>query len=67
MPGQQDGFAYSSPVDDANAYCARTIRLRIRTFDCGKCDHAHIVTVATDPMKSVGMGRLLSGDIKAPT
>jgi hypothetical protein len=25
----------------------------IRTFDCGQCDHAHIVTVATDPMKSV--------------
>jgi hypothetical protein len=24
----------------------------IRTFDCGMCDHAHIVTVATDPMKS---------------
>jgi hypothetical protein len=24
----------------------------IRTFDCGNCDHAHIVTVATDPVKS---------------
>jgi ribosomal protein S27AE len=22
----------------------------IRTFDCGQCDHAHIVTVATDRM-----------------
>jgi hypothetical protein len=24
----------------------------IRTFDCGSCGHAHIVTVATDPVKS---------------
>jgi hypothetical protein len=22
----------------------------IRTFECANCDHAHIVTVATDPM-----------------
>jgi hypothetical protein len=39
----------------------------IRTFDCGKCDHAHIVTVATDPMKSDQAGWLLASDLKAPT
>jgi len=39
----------------------------IRTFDCGSRDHAHIVTVATDPMKSGKAGWLLAGDLKTPT
>jgi hypothetical protein len=32
----------------------------VRTFDCAKCDHAHIVTVATDPMKSDLIGGIAS-------
>jgi hypothetical protein len=39
----------------------------VRTFDCGKCDHAHIVTVATDPVTSDRMGCMLAGDLKAPS
>ncbi len=39
----------------------------IGTFDCSKCDHAHIVTVATYPMKSDQAGWLLASDLKAPT
>jgi hypothetical protein len=38
----------------------------IRTFDCGGCDHAHIVTVATDPMKSDKLAWLV-GDRESPT
>ena len=30
----------------------------IRTFDCATCDHAQIVTVATDPTKSDKIGWL---------
>jgi hypothetical protein len=37
----------------------------IRTFDCAKCDHARIVTVATDPMKSGKLG-WLGGGLNAP-
>lgn len=36
----------------------------IRTFDCGKCDHAHIVTVSTDAIKPDKMGWLLASDLK---
>jgi hypothetical protein len=28
----------------------------VRTFECGRCDHIHILTVATDSMKSGKIG-----------
>jgi hypothetical protein len=37
----------------------------IRTFECGRCDHTHILTVATDPMKSDKIG-WLAGELKPP-
>jgi len=37
----------------------------IRTFECARCDHARIVTVATDPMKSKTLG-WLGGGLNAP-
>ena len=37
----------------------------VRTFDCARCDHAQIVTVATDPMKSDSAGWQHSG-LQAP-
>jgi hypothetical protein len=40
--------------------------LDIKTFDCGGCDHAHIVTVATDSMKSGKLAWLVGGP-KHPT
>jgi hypothetical protein len=40
------------PKCDARMHLARVARgpsgFDIRTFDCAKCDHSHIVTVATD-------------------
>jgi len=36
----------------------------IRTFDCATCDHAQIVTVATDPMKSDKIGWLLAAILR---
>lgn len=38
----------------------------IRTFECGKCDHVHIVTVETDPMTSAIAGWLYSVGLRAP-
>lgn len=37
----------------------------VRTFECGRCDHTHILTVATDPMKSDKIG-WLPGELKPP-
>jgi hypothetical protein len=37
----------------------------VRTFECGRCEHAHILTVATDPMKSDKIG-WLAGELKPP-
>jgi hypothetical protein len=37
----------------------------VRTFECGRCDHTHILTVATDPMKSDKIG-WLAGELKPP-
>jgi hypothetical protein len=37
----------------------------VRTFECGKCDHTHTVTVATDPMKSDKVG-WLAGELRPP-
>jgi hypothetical protein len=34
--------------DALDAYWAGPSGFDIRTFDCAKCDHAHIVTVTTD-------------------
>jgi hypothetical protein len=39
--------------------------LDIRTFECTKCDHVHIVTVASDPMKSDNLS-WLAGELKPP-
>jgi hypothetical protein len=36
----------------------------IRTFDCVTCDHAQIVTVAADPMKSDKIGWLLTAILR---
>lgn len=37
----------------------------LRNFECDKCDHVVMLTVATDPMKSDAM-RWLAGDLKPP-
>lgn len=37
----------------------------VRTFECTKCDHAHIVTVASDPRKTNNLA-LLNGELKPP-
>jgi hypothetical protein len=37
----------------------------VRTFECGKCEHVHIVTVDIDPMKSAKVG-WLAGELKPP-
>jgi hypothetical protein len=37
----------------------------IRTFECRKCTHIHVITVATDPMKSESAG-WLNADLSAP-
>jgi hypothetical protein len=36
-----------------------------RTFECAKCNHVHMVMVATDPMKSEAAG-WLAGELKPP-
>jgi hypothetical protein len=38
----------------------------LRSFDCGKCNHALTVTVATDPMKSDKVGGWFAGELKSP-
>jgi hypothetical protein len=37
----------------------------LRTFECGKCEHVHKETVATDPMKS-SLSGWLDGELRAP-
>jgi hypothetical protein len=37
----------------------------VRSFECGQCDHVHIATIATDPMKSESVG-WLKGDLRPP-
>jgi hypothetical protein len=37
----------------------------VRTFECSKCEYIHILTVATDPMKSDKAG-WVNGDLKPP-
>jgi hypothetical protein len=37
----------------------------VRTFECVRCDHTHILTVATDPVKSDKIG-WLAGELKPP-
>jgi ribosomal protein S27AE len=36
-----------------------------RRFECAKCNHVHMVTVATDPMKSEAAG-WPAGELKPP-
>jgi hypothetical protein len=38
----------------------------LRTFDCAKCDHVEQIAIASDPMKSGGVGWLV-GELRAPT
>ena len=37
----------------------------VRSFECPKCAFVHVITVATDPMKSEAAGWILS-DLNAP-
>jgi hypothetical protein len=39
----------------------------IRTFECGKCDYVHIISVEKDPMKSRLSGWLDGDDLRPPT
>ena len=56
------------PKCDATMTLVRIARapsgFNIWTFDCAACDHAQIVTVATDPMKSDKIGRLLAAILR---
>jgi hypothetical protein len=38
----------------------------LRTFDCAKCDHVEKIAIASDPMKSGGVGWLV-GELRTPT
>jgi hypothetical protein len=38
----------------------------IRTFECGKCDYVHIISVEKDPMKSRLSGWLDGDDLRPP-
>jgi hypothetical protein len=37
----------------------------IRSFECRKCTYIHVITVASDPMKSESAG-WLKADLRAP-
>jgi hypothetical protein len=37
----------------------------VRTFECATCEYVHILTIATDPMKSDKVG-WLAGEFKPP-